>query len=139
MSTVVDLKAKRNGVVEVAWTPRTHVPSGIAAAALAGVAIGVLTLAVVNVFTAASPAFNSWVHWVGKLWMPGAEGIGPYSGKETLSALAWLGSWATLHYSMRDRELDLSHCVIVFLVAVGLSTTLIWPPVFEYLAHLIKG
>jgi hypothetical protein len=139
MSTVTELKSKHNGVVEVAWTPRSHVPSGIAAAALASVAIGVLTLAVINVFTAASPAFNSWVHGVGKLWMPGAEGIGPYSGKETLSAVGWLGSWAILHYSLRDRELDLSRCVIAFLAGVGLATTLIWPPVFEYLAHLIKG
>ena len=100
---------------------------------------GVLTLAVVNVFTAGSPAFNGWVHWIGKLWMPGAEGIGPYSGKETLSAVGWLGSWAILHYTMRNRELDLSRCVIAFLVGIGLATTLIWPPVFEYLAHLMKG
>ena len=38
------------------------------------------TLAVVNVFTVASKDFNAWVHGVGKLWMPGAAGIGPYSG-----------------------------------------------------------
>jgi hypothetical protein len=44
-----------------------------------------VALAVVNVFTAASKPFNTWVHGVGKLWMPGAEGIGPYSGKETIS------------------------------------------------------
>jgi hypothetical protein len=29
--------------------------------------------------------------------------------------------------------------MITFLVAVGVATTLIWPPVFEYLAHLMKG
>jgi hypothetical protein len=139
MSTTVEPKAKENDVAELAWTPRRHVPSGIAVAALAGAALGMLTLALVNVFTAASPAFNAWVHSIGKLWMPGAAGIGPYSGKETLSAVAWLASWGVLHYALRDRELTLSRWMIAFLVAVSLATTLIWPPVFEYLAHLMTG
>jgi hypothetical protein len=120
--------------VEVAWAPRMPVASGIAVAALMAAMIGLLTLAVVNVFTAASPAFNGWVHGVGKLWMPGAEGIGPYSGKETLAALGWLGSWVMLHFTLRSRELKLSRWVIGFLVGAGVATTLIWPPVFEYLA-----
>jgi hypothetical protein len=139
MTMIVEPKAKRDDVVEVAWTPRRPLPSGIAVAALMSAAIGLLTLAVVNVFTDAWPGFNGWVHSVGKLWMPGAEGIGPYSGKETLAAVAWLGSWAILHYALRDRELNLSRWMITFLVGVGVATTLIWPPVFNYLAHLIAG
>lgn len=122
--------------VEVAWTPSTQerIPGGIAVAALMGAMIGMLTLAVVNVFTAASPSFNTWVHNVGKLWMPGAQGIGPYSGKETLSLIGWLGSWAILHPALRTRNIEISRWFIVFLVGVGVATTLIWPPVFEYLA-----
>jgi hypothetical protein len=117
-------------------SPRRDRATGEAAAALLAVAIGMLTLAVVNQFTAISPGFNTWVHAVGKLWMPGAEGIGPYSGKETLSVIAWLGSWAVLHPVLKTRELPLSRCLIVFLVAVGVATTFIWPPVFEYfVAH----
>jgi len=139
MSTVIEPKAKRDGGVELAWTPRTAVPSGIAVAALTSAVVGMLTLAIVNTCTAASPAFNAWVHSVGKLWMPGADGIGPYSGKETLSAVGWLGSWVILHYALRRRELNLSRWVIVFLVGVGIATTLIWPPVFEFLAHVTKG
>jgi hypothetical protein len=111
-------------------------PTGEAAATLLAVVIGMLTLAVVNQFTAISPGFNTWVYAVGKLWMPGAEGIGPYSGKETLSVIAWLGSWGVLHSMLRARELPLSRCLIVFLVGVGVATTFIWPPVFEYfVAH----
>jgi hypothetical protein len=136
MSTTVEPRAKRNGIGGVA---SPHVPSGIAVAALVSAAIGMLTLAVVNVFTVALPGFNTWVHAVGKVWMPGAEGIGPYSGKETLSAVAWLGSWVILHYAVRTRELDLSRWLITFLIAVGVATTLIWPPVFEYLGHINKG
>jgi hypothetical protein len=122
--------------VEVAWTPSTRerIPGGIAVAALLAAMVGMLTLAVVNVFTAGSNAFNTWVHGVGKLWMPGAAGIGPYSGKETLALVAWLGSWLILHFALRGKDLELSRWFIVFLVGVGIATTLIWPPVFEYLA-----
>jgi hypothetical protein len=122
--------------VEVAWANESKkmVPGGVAVAALMAAMLGLLALAVVNVFTAASKPFNAWVHGVGKLWMPGAEGIGPYSGKETISLVVWLGSWVLLHYALRDRDLKLSVWLVVFLVGIGVATTLIWPPVFEYLA-----
>lgn len=121
--------------VEVASAPDNRVmPSGPAVAALMAAMFGMLALAVVNVFTAASKGFNTWVHDVGKLWMPGAAGIGPYSGKETISLVIWLVAWVVLHYALRERELRLSTWLLVFLAGVGVATTLIWPPVFEYLA-----
>ena len=113
---------------------RAVVADGVAVAALLGSLAGMLTLAVVNVFTAVSKPFNAWVHGIGKLWMPGAEGIGPYSGKQTLAAVAWLATWAILHVVLRKREMDVSRWLLAFLVGVGVATTLIWPPVFEYLA-----
>ncbi|HXG01989.1 MAG TPA: hypothetical protein VNO23_01070 [Candidatus Binatia bacterium] len=113
---------------------RAPVPGGAAVAALLSAMLGMLTLAVVNVFTAASPAFNTWAHGIGKLWMPGADGIGPYSGKETLSLAAWLGSWIVLHLTIGRRDFEVSRWLIVFLIGVGIATTLIWPPVFEALA-----
>ena len=123
--------------VEVGWEPKARVPGGVAVAALLAAMIGMLTLGVVNTFTTAFKAFNTWVHSVGKLWMPGAEGIGPYSGKETLSLVMWIGAWVVLHYALRDRDLPISKWLIVFLVGVGVATTLIWPPVFEHLAELM--
>jgi len=122
--------------VEVARTPPAtrHRESGPAVAAIISAMLGMLTLALVNLGTQASKAFNTWVHGIGKLWMPGAEGIGPYSGKETLSALVWIGSWIVLHVALRNRDLNLSRWLIVFLIGVGIATTLLWPPVFEYLA-----
>jgi hypothetical protein len=107
-------------------------PTGEAVAALLAAGIAVLTLALINQLTVASEAFNGWVHSVGKLWMPGAQGIGPYSGKETLSVVAWLVSWAVLHPLLRARELTLSRWIIVFLVMVAVATTFVWPPVFEH-------
>ena len=100
--------------VEVAWTPSTRerIPGGIAVAALMAAMVGMLTLAVANVFTAGSKAFNVWVHDVGKLWMPGAAGIGPYSGKETLALVAWLGTWLILHFALRNKDLEISRWFI---------------------------
>jgi len=109
-------------------------PTGEAAAALLAAGIAMLTLAFVNQVTAMSDVFNVWVHGIGKLWMPGAQGIGPYSGKETLSVVAWLVSWGILHPVLRMRELTLSRWIVVFLVMMGVATTFIWPPVFEHFA-----
>lgn len=122
------------GKVEAGAPATAQVPGGVAVAALLGAMLGLLTLAVVNVFTAASQGFNAWVHGVGKLWMPGAEGIGPYSGKETLSLVVWVGSWILLHFILRHTDMKISRWLVIFLVGVGIATTLIWPPVFEFLA-----
>ncbi len=122
--------------VEMAWTPppAKHRESGPAAAAILSGMLGMLALALVNLGTGASKAFDAWVHGIGKLWMPGAEGIGPYSGKETLSLVAWVGSWILLHLALRKRDLNTGRWLVVFLIGIGIATTLIWPPVFEYLA-----
>ena len=139
-STMVDTKPD-GSTLEVAYTPtvRERIPGGIAVAAFMAAFVGTFTLAVVNVFTAASKDFNAWVHGVGKLWMPGAPGIGPYSGKETLALIGWLGSWIVLHFVLRKKDLEVGRWFIAFLVGLGIATTLIWPPVFEHLAELIKG
>lgn len=122
--------------VEVAWTPAPsrHRESGPAVAAIISAMLGLITLALVNLGTQASKAFNAWVHGIGKLWMPGAEGIGPYSGKETLSLVVWAGSWILLHLALHRHELKLARWLVVFLIGIGIATTLLWPPVFEYLA-----
>ncbi len=139
-TTLIEAKPDSKNV-EVAYPPsrRGHLTDGVAVAALMAAVVGMLTLAVVNIFTAASKGFNAWVHSIGKLWMPGAEGIGPYSGKETLALVAWLASWVILGVVLGGKEMKLSRWLIVFLVGVGIATTLIWPPVFEHLAELIAG
>ncbi len=134
MSTTRLVEAEREVEVRPKVEAGRPIPSGAAVAAIVAAALGMLTLALVNLGTAASKGFNTWVHGIGKLWMPGAEGIGPYSGKETLSLVVWLGSWAVLHVAWRGRDLDLARWLLVFLVGVGVATTLVWPPVFEYLA-----
>jgi hypothetical protein len=108
--------------------------SGPAIAAMYATALGMLAMAIVNIFTEASAPFKDFVHSIGKAWIPGAQGIGPYSGKETTLLVVWLISWVVLHFVLRRRDLPIKPWAIGFLVAIGVATTLLWPPVFEFLA-----
>ncbi len=128
------LMHERDAEVRRATPPEPRRPSGAAVAAILSAALGMLTLALVNLGTQASKALEAWVHGIGKLWMPGAEGIGPYSGKETLSLGVWILSWVVLHLVLRRNDLNMGRWLVVFLVGVGVATTLLWPPVFGYLA-----
>ena len=110
-------------------------PSGAAAAAIVGAAAGLLALAVTQVVTHASAAATKAVFALGKLWMPGAEGIGPYSGKETIALVVWLASWGILHAVWRRREVNLVVVGTIALVLIGIATTLIWAPVYTSWGH----
>ncbi len=114
-------------------------PTGIAAASLLAGGLGLVALALSHLLAEYSQGGKAWVHAWGKAWMPGAQGIGPYSGKETLSLLVWLGSWILLHQWLKKREADLAVAGILFLLAIGVATTLLWPPVTEAVLHLLKG
>lgn len=104
---------------------------GTAQAALLSSMIGILTLAVVNLATEISEEAKASVHQIGKLWMPGAEGIGPYSGKETIMLVMWLASWLLLNRWIRAKEWDSRTVITVFLAGIASATTLLWPPVFS--------
>ena len=114
-------------------------PTGPAAAVLLSVGVGLLALAGSHLLAEYSDAGKNWVAAWGKAWMPGAAGIGPYSGKETLALLAWLGSWFLLHLLLRRRNVNLTAAGVLFLVGIGLATTLLWPPVIEKALHLLHG
>jgi hypothetical protein len=92
-------------------------PNGAAVAAYLAVAVGSLVLALVAFASDLSKPFEQMVFGIGKLWMPGAAGIGPYSGKETLGLLAWLVSWAILHFSLRNHQLNGRFWLIVSFLA----------------------
>ena len=116
--------------------PKTNVEKmGAAQAALLAVALGLVTLALVNIGTAMSSEFKAVVHAIGKLWMPGAEGIGPYSGKETIALVVWLVSWLGLHRLLRFKEWNNNVVLVLFLTGIAVATTLVWPPIFEAIAH----
>jgi len=113
--------------------------NGTAQAAILSGMMSVLTLALVNLGTEISDSFKNAVHTIGKLWMPGAEGIGPYSGKETLALLIWLLSWVMFHKTLKGKEWNYRVVTGIFLCGLAVATTLIWPPVFTAIAHGFKA
>ena len=111
------------------------IPNGIAVAAYLSAMIGLLALGIVVFMCAVSKPFEEQIYALGKLWMPGAEGIGPYSGKETVGLVAWLVSWVILHFSLRDKQLNGGLWLTVFLLGMGVATTLVWPPIWHFFGH----
>ena len=107
-------------------------PSGAAIAAMLSIGIGAVAMAIVVGLSDASAAFNNgFVHSVGKAWVPGAQGIGPYSGKFTFFLLGWLLSWGIGHLVLKNRDLDLGKWVVVSFALISLGMLLIWPPITE--------
>ena len=105
-------------------------PDGPAVAAMLSIGIGALLMAIIVGLSDANKPFEAnVVHTLGKLWVPGAEGIGPYSGKFTFFLLGWLLSWAGLHFAFKGRDLDLSKWTVASLVVIGLAILLVWPPI----------
>jgi len=106
-------------------------PNGAAVAAILSAMIGLLTMGAVNVGTEASAEFSRWVLSVGKLWIPNAQGIGPYSGKETFLLLGWFISWAVLHFTLRKRNINLIAPVIILVVGMALATLFVYTPFID--------
>ena len=107
--------------------------TGPAAAALLACGLGVLALALSHVLSEALAEFKASMQALGDLWIPGAAGIGPYSGKETVGLFVWLVSWTLLHALLRRREANLVSAAGLTLVLLGVATTLLWPPVTHLL------
>lgn len=107
--------------------------TGPAAAAVLGAGLGLVTLAIAHVFAEASEPVKHAMQSLGNLWMPGAQGIGPYSGKETVALVVWLLSWTLLHAAWRKRDVNLTLAGVIALLLVGIATTLLWPPVTHLL------
>lgn len=110
-------------------------PSGAALAATLAASLGLLALGLAHVLSEVSGTVKTTMQSLGNLWMPGAAGIGPYSGKETVALLVWLGSWTLLHLGWRKRELSVGGIGTIALVLVGIATTLLWPPITELFVH----
>lgn len=112
-------------------------PSGEAIAAFMAPAIGLLAMAIANMLQNANDAvFNPLWLQVGS-WIPNYKGIGPYSGKETIMFVFWLGSWAILYFALRGKEMRVKPWTIAMVVIVALSAMLFWPPFGEGVLDLL--
>lgn len=110
-------------------------PTGPATAALLSSGLGVVALGVSQVLSEASEPFKQAMQALGNLWIPGAPGIGPYSGKETVALLTWILSWLLLHLWLRRRNVNVWGTGVVTLLLIGVATTILWPPVTHLLVR----
>ncbi len=108
-------------------------PNGAAVAAFLSAMIGLLTMGIVHTATSASDAFSAWVLSVGKAWIPNAQGIGPYSGKETFLLLSWFLSWIALHMLLRRRDMKLVVPVIIFIAGMAFATLFVYSPFIDFM------
>ncbi len=106
--------------------------NGIAIAAAISAMLGMIGLGLSAVLAEHSPAISAALQRLGQLWMPGAGGIGPYSGKETVAVIAWLGSWLVLHRLLGKREMNSALWTGIFVVGVLAAMMLIWPPMWHF-------
>lgn len=60
--------------------------------------------------------------------------VGPLSGKTTVAVVAWLISWAILHFVWKDRDFNINTAFVIALVMAGLGVLLTFPLVFEAFA-----
>jgi len=93
--------------------------------------IGAAVLGILVVLNDAYAAVNGMLVWV--------KPVGALSGKTGISVIAFLASWAILHFTMRGRSVKLDTMLIVggILLAVGILLT--FPPVFEVFVDMLKG
>ncbi|MBI2184121.1 MAG: hypothetical protein HYU39_04085 [Thaumarchaeota archaeon] len=108
-------------------------PNGPAVAALLSAMIGILILGAINVGTEASSSFSTSMLEVGKVWIPNAQGIGPYSGKETIMVVGWLLSWVALHLALRRKDVNLKTPTAMFVIGLVLATLFVYTPFIDLL------
>jgi fluoride ion exporter CrcB/FEX len=101
-------------------------PDGPAAAAMVAAGIGIFVLGLLT--TLAVP----WTDLKGFLAdFQLRQGVGPLAGKTTLAVIAFVVSWGALHYSWREKDLDLKKMFYIGLVLGLLGALGTFPPFFE--------
>ncbi len=107
-------------------------PTGEAAAALLSAMIGLLLMGIMHLASDYSSSFGQWLLSVGKVWIPNAQGLGPYSGKETFLLIGWLGSWPLLHFGLRHRNIRMTIPMVIFTIGMALATLFIYTPFIDF-------
>lgn len=84
--------------------------------------IGSLVLGIAIVLAEVNAGIKTFLTW--------NSGVGPLSGKTGVAVIAFIVSWAVLHYAFQRRAISLTPSFIVTLVLVVLGLLLTFPPVF---------
>ena len=112
-------------------------PNGPVAAAFIAAGIGAITLGVLVVLAEANANIKNALDFA-KLYGLGS-GVGPLSGKVAIATVADLASWVVLHFTFRGRELPWGRVFSLTLVLIGLGFAFTFPPIFVFLADILKG
>ena len=104
-----------------------QVKNGAAAAAMIAAGAGGVFFGIFIMLAENIPAVKAMMN----LYNP----VGPLSGKTIFGLLAWLVSWAVLHFALRNRELAPRNVAIVTFVLIGVSLLLTFPLVYTF-GHL---
>ncbi len=106
-------------------------PNGEAIAAFMSPMLGLVALAIANGLWEANRVYYTEVYLRIGSWIPQYDRIGPFTGKETILLVVWLGSWAIMHLLLRKREMRVAPWAIAFLIGIAAAALLVWPPVAE--------
>lgn len=105
---------------------KVEVLTSVASAAFVSSGIGCLVIGLMVTTAEMSEGFKNALNWVNP--------VGPLSGKTTVGVVAWLVSWAILHFLWKDKEVNFNKTFIITLVLIGLGFLFTFPPVFEIFA-----
>jgi hypothetical protein len=114
------------GITKEQVKERVEVVTSVASAAFLSSGIGCLVIGLMTTGAEISQGFKDALNW----WNP----VGPLTGKTAVGVLAWLISWAILHFLWKDKEVDFNKTFIVTLVLIGLGFVFTFPPIFEAFA-----
>jgi len=84
--------------------------------------IGSLVLGIMIVLSEVNADIRTFLTW--------NSGVGPLSGKTGVAVIAFVVSWAILHYAFQRRAISLTASFVVTLVLLVLGLLLTFPPVF---------
>lgn len=105
---------------------KVEVVTSVASAAFISSGIGCLVIGLLVTGAEISEGLKNALNW----WGP----AGPLTGKTGVGVLAWLISWAILHFLWKDKEVDFNKTFIIALVLIGLGFLFTFPPIFTAFA-----
>lgn len=114
---------QRKTIVDVKALPSLSKIDGAISAAFISGGIGCFIIGLMTTGAVISASLKNFLEW--------SKPVGPLSGKTGVGIIAWLVSWAILHFLWKDQETELKKTIIISLILIGMGFLLTFPPVFE--------
>jgi hypothetical protein len=101
-------------------------PEGPVAAAILAGGVGCLALGFFTTLAEASVSFKDWLAW--------DDGVGPLSGKTSMTLVVWVVAWTVLHLVFRRRAVESRGALAIALALVALGAVGTFPTFFQAFA-----